>query len=127
MTGIFGNNRIEVQDECGHKSVRRSAHVKYIAPSEKVVKQLQSEELLKNYGRSSKLLLAEKDIPDLYFHVTEVKEEGDSVKKTEVIEIMDDSRNSLEKAAGETLELVSEQKSVKEMLDSELASNTSKC
>ena len=113
MTGIFGNNRIEVQDERGHKSVRRSAHVKYIAPSEKVVKQLQSEQLLKNYGRSLKLLLAEKDIPDLYFHGTEVKEEGDSVKKTEVMEIMDDSRNSLEKAAGETLELVSEQKSVK--------------
>ena len=127
VTGIFSNNRIEVQGERGHKSVRRSAHVKYIAPSEKVVKQLQSEQLLKNYGRSSKLLLAEKDIPDLYFHVTEVKEEGDSVKKTEVMEIMDDSRNSLEKAAGETLELVSEQKSVKEMLDSELASNTSKC
>ena len=142
VTGIFGNNRIEVQDECGHKSVRRSAHVKYIAPSEKVVKQLPSEQLLKNYGRSSKLLLAEKDIPDLYFHVTDVKEEGDSVKKTEVMEIMDvnredcvtapptsdfreHSRNSLEKAAGETLELVSEQKSVKETLDSELASNTS--
>ena len=125
VTGIFSNNRIEVQDERGHKSVRRSAHVKYIAPSEKVVKQLQSEQLLKNYGRSSKLLLAEKDIPDLYFHVTEVKEEGDSVKKTEVMEIMDDSRNSLEKGAGEALKLVSEQKSVKETLDSELASNTS--
>ena len=85
----------------------------------------------------------QKDIPDLYFHVIDVKEEGDSVKKTEVMEIMDvnredcvtapptsdfreHSRNSLEKAAGETLELVSEQKSIKETLDSELASNTSK-
>ena len=57
VTAIFGNNRIEVQDERGHKSIRRSAHVKYIAPSEKVVKQLPSEQLLKNYGRSSKLLL----------------------------------------------------------------------
>ena len=38
VTAIFGNNRIEVQDERGHQSVRRSAHVKYIAPSEKVVK-----------------------------------------------------------------------------------------
>ena len=35
------------------------------------------------------------------------------------------SRNSLEKVAGEALELVSEQKSVKEMLDSEPPSNTS--
>ena len=36
-----------------------------------------------------KLLLAQKDIPDLYFHVTDGKEEGDSAKKTEVTEIMD--------------------------------------
>ena len=142
VTAIFGNNRIEVQDERGHRSVRRSAHMKYIAPSEKVVKQLPSEQFIKNYGRSSKLLLAEKDIPDLYFHVTDVKEEDDSAKKTEVMEIMDvnredcvtaplnsdfreHSRNSLEKAASEALELVSEQKSVKEMLDSEPPSNTS--
>ena len=55
VTAIFSNNRIEVQDERGHKSIRRSAHVKYIEPSEKVVKQLPSEQVLKNYGRSSKL------------------------------------------------------------------------
>ena len=95
VTAIFGNNRIEVQDERGHRSVRRSAQVKYIAPSEKVVKQLPSEQLLKNYGRSSKLLLAEKDIPDLYFHVTDVKEEDDSAKKTEVMEIQDVNREDL--------------------------------
>ena len=57
VTAIFGNNRIEVQDERGHKSIRRSAHVKYIAPSEKVIKQLPSEQVVKNYGRSTKLLL----------------------------------------------------------------------
>ena len=89
VTAIFGINRIEVQDERVHKSVRRSAHVKYIAPSEKVVKQLPSEQLLKNYGRSSKLLLAEKDISDLHFDITDRKEKSDSSEKTEVIEIMD--------------------------------------
>ena len=73
VTAIFGNNRIEVQDVRGHKSVRRSAHVKYIAPSEKVAKQLPSEQMLKNYGRSLKLLLAEKDIPDLHFDIKDKK------------------------------------------------------
>ena len=87
VTAIYGNNRIEVQDEQGHKSVRRSAHVKYIAPSEKVVKQQPSEQLLKNYGRSPKLLLAEKDIPDLHFDVKDRKEKGDLLEKTEVMEI----------------------------------------
>ena len=115
VTAIFGNNRIEVQDERGHKSVRRSAHVKYIDPSEKVEKQLPSEEVVKNYGRSANL--APKDIPDLQFDVAEKEDKGDSPEKTEVMEIVDvdtkcsviatqnsdfreHSRNPLESAAG---------------------------
>ena len=34
-TAIFCKNRVEVKDEKGHKSIRRSSHVKYIEPSEK--------------------------------------------------------------------------------------------
>ena len=142
VTAIFGNNRIEVQDERGHKSIRRSAHVKYIAPSEKVVNQLPSEQVVKNYGRSSKLLLAEKDIPDLDFNVTDTTEKGDSLETMEVIEITDVntsgmtpqnsefrelSRNSLESAAGEALERESEQRSVRLALNSKLHSNASEC
>ena len=142
VTAIFGNNRIEVQDERGHKSVRRSAHVKYIAPSEKVVNQLPSEQVVKNYGRSSKLLLAEKDIPNLDFNVTDTKEKGDSLETMEVMEITDVktcgmtpqnsefrelSRNSLESAAGEALERESEQRSVRQALNSKLHSNASEC
>ena len=140
VTGIFGNNRIEVQDERGHKSVRRSAHVKYIKPSKKVVKQLPSEQVLKNYGRSSKLLLAEKDIPDLHFDVVETKEKGKSLERADVMEITnldtkestqnsdsrEQSRNLLQSAAGKAQERVSEQRSVKQTLVPELHSNTSK-
>ena len=139
VTAIFGNNRIEVQDERGHKSVRRSAHVKYIEPSEKVEKQLPSREVVKNYGRSSKLLLAEKDIPDLHFNV---KDNGDSPEKTDVMELMnvntedcvtvprnsdvrEHSRNSLESVAGEAQERVRDQRSLEQALDSELHNNTS--
>ena len=103
--------------------------MKYIAPSEKVVKQLPSEQLLKNYGRSSKLLLTEKDVPDLHFDIKDRKEKGDSSEKTDVMEITEvntggmtplksdfreHSRNLLESAAGEELELVSEQRNVKQ-------------
>ena len=140
VTAIFGNNRIEVQDERGHKSVRRSAHVKYIAPSEKVVNQLPSKEVVKNYGRSTKLLLASKDIPELHFDVTDTKEKSDSSEKMEVMEITDvntsgmtpqnsefreHSRNLLESAAGEAQERVSEQRSVKQALNSKLHNNAS--
>ena len=142
VTAIFGNNRIEVQDERGHKSVRRSTHVKYIDPSEKVEKQLPSEEVVKNYGRSAKLLLAPKDIPDLQFDVAEKEDKGDSPEKTEVMEIVDvdtkcsviatrnsdfreHSRNPLESAAGEARQRESEQRVVKQGLNSKLHSNAS--
>ena len=117
VTAIFSNNRIEVQDERGHKSIRRSAHVKYIAPSEKIVKQLPSKQVLKNYGRSSKLLLAEKGIPNLHFDVAETKEKGKPSERADVMEIMnvdtkestqnsdsrEHSRNLLESVAGGAL------------------------
>ena len=67
VTVILGDNRIQVQNEKGHKSIQRSSHVKYMEPSEKVVQQLPNKELLQNYGRSSKLLIAAKDIPNLHF------------------------------------------------------------
>ena len=142
VTAIFGNNRIEVQDKRGHKSVRRSAHVKYIDPSEKVERQLPSEEVVKNYGRSAKLLLAPRDIPDLHFAVAESEEKGNSPEKTEVTEIVDvdtkcsviatqnndfqeHSRNSLESVAGEAQVRLRDQRSLEKALDSELHSNTS--
>ena len=138
-TAIFGNNRIEVQDKRGHKSIRRSTHVKYIAPSEKVVKQLPSEQVLKNYGRSSKLLLAEKDIPDLHFDVMDAKEKNKMSERIEEMVIMnvdtkentqnsdsrEHSRNLLESAAGEAQKRVSEQRSVKKTMNPELHSKTS--
>ena len=89
VTAIFGNNRIEVQDEKGHRSIRRSSHVKYVEPSEKTVKQLPSEEVLKNYGRTSKLMLAAKDVPNLQFEVIETEGNSKPLEGAEVMEIID--------------------------------------
>ena len=74
VTAIFGDNRIEVQDEKGHKSIQRSSHVKYMEPSEKTVQQLPGKEILKNYGRSAKLFIPIKDVPDLDFQIGEDSE-----------------------------------------------------
>ena len=62
---IHGANRIEVQDEKGHRSVRRAGHVKRIEPVDKVCQQLLPEEVYKQFGRASKLLLHPKDVPDV--------------------------------------------------------------
>ena len=99
VTAIFGDNRIEVQDEKGHKLVRRSSHVKYVEPSEKIVQQLPSKELLQKYGRSSKLLLPRKDIPDLQFTagklemISEFQEQWESSLNDveEIVEIIETS------------------------------------
>ena len=142
VTAIFSNNRIEVQDERGHKSIRRSAHVKYIEPSEKIVKQLPSEKVLENYGRSSKLLLAAKDIPDLQFDAAEQEGKDESSERTDVMEIMnvdtkqcvmtsqtsdfrEHSKNSLESVAGEVPQQASEQRSVEKAMDPEVHKRTS--
>ena len=115
--------------------------MKYIEPSEKVEKQLSNGEVVKNYGRTSKLLLAEKDIPDLHF---DIKDNGDSPEKTDMMELMnvntedcvteprnsefrEHSGNLLESVAGEALERESEQRFVRQGLNSKLHSNASEC
>ena len=62
-------------------------------PSEKVVQQLPSKEMLQKYGRSSRLLLTAKDIPDLQFNVN-----GDS-------KFPEHSQNSLD-PVGEVVEVM---------------------
>ena len=49
----------------------------------------------------------------------------DCVTTLRNIDFQEHSRNLLENAAGEELQLISEQKSIKQTLDSELPSNTS--
>ena len=96
VTAIFGDNQIEVQDEKGHKSVRRSSHVKYVEPSEKVVQQLPSKKILQNYVRSAKLLIAVKDIPNIKFQLE---------KHQDASECREHSINSLE-GTGDTVQVM---------------------
>ena len=97
---------------------------------------------MKNYGRSSQLLLTAKDVPDLQFDVAEAEEKGESAVRTDVMEIIDvdtngsvtipqnsDSRehlkNSLESAAGEASDQASEQRSIEKTMEPELHNRTS--
>ena len=69
IVAIHGKNRIEVQDEKGHKSIRRSGHVKPCHLAEKVCHQLPSQEVYEQYGRTSKLLIHPRDIPHIPLEV----------------------------------------------------------
>ena len=74
VTAIFGNNHIEVQDEKGQRSVRRSAHVKAIKPKDKIIQQMPAEDVLRQYGRGAKLLINRKDIPNLKLKILKPEE-----------------------------------------------------
>ena len=80
IVAIHGKNRIEVQDEKGHRSIRRSGHVKPCQPTEKVCHQLPPQEVYEQYGRTSKLLIHPKDVPHIPLQVFE---EQQQVKKLE--------------------------------------------
>ena len=80
IVAIHGKNRIEVQDEKGHKSIRRSGHVKPCQPTEKVCHQLPPQEVYEQYGRTPKLLIHPKDVPHIPL---EVFKEQRQVKKSE--------------------------------------------
>ena len=92
VTAIFGRNRIEVQDERGNKSVRGAAHVKVCHPMDKVINQLPPQAVYEQYGRTSKLLIHPKDVPQvplqLFNEQRQAKEKGE--KETSIL-VMDDT------------------------------------
>ena len=78
---MYGRNRIEVQYEKGNKSVRRAAHIKICEPVDKVINQLPPQTVYEQYGRSSKLLIHPKDVPDVplqLFNGQQDKQSGNS-------------------------------------------------
>ena len=62
---IHRSNRTKVQDEKGHKPLRRAGHVKKVEPADKVCYQLPPDEVYKQFGRASKLLIHPKNVPNI--------------------------------------------------------------
>ena len=83
IIAIHGKNRIEVEDEKGHKSVRRSGHVKPCHPAAKVCHQLPPREVYEQYGRTSKLLIHPKDVPHIPLGVFKEEQEVEKTKNND--------------------------------------------
>ena len=95
--------------------------------------------MLRNYGRSSKLLLAEKDIPDLHFDIPETKEKGEPLERVDLMEIVntdmkesaqksdfrEHSRNLLESVAGGAPDQVNQQENIDNKIGPKLPKATS--
>ena len=96
VTAIFGRNRIEVQDEKGNKSLRRAAHVKVCQPADKVIEQLPPQKVYEQYGRTLKLLIHPKDVPNIPLQLFEERRQTTEMgeKDLNMLELNDSSDES---------------------------------
>ena len=67
IVAIHGPNRIVVRDEKGNETVRRASHLIVCDLKAKVVSMIPEQNQYSSFGRSTKLLLHPKNIPDLQF------------------------------------------------------------
>ena len=67
IVAIHSPNRIVVRDEKGNETLRRASHLKMCDWKQKVASMAPEHEKYDKFGRSTKLLIHPKDIPDLQF------------------------------------------------------------
>ena len=67
IVAIHGPNRITVRDEKGNETVRRASHLKVCDWKQKVTSMVPDRGEYDKFGRSTKLLIHPKDIPNVQF------------------------------------------------------------
>ena len=88
IVAIHGTNRITVRDEKGNESVRRASHLKVCDWEEKVTSMVPDPREYDKFGRSTKLLIHPKDIPNVQFDKqTDNKSEIPPEAENSVIEV----------------------------------------
>ena len=67
VVAVHGPNRIVITDEKGNESVRRASHLKHCDTKTKFASMVPENKEYEEFGRSTKLLIHPKDIPELHF------------------------------------------------------------
>ena len=67
IVAIHGPNRITVRDKKGNESMRRASHLKVCDWKQKVTSMVPDQDEYDKFGRSTKLLIHPKDIPNVQF------------------------------------------------------------
>ena len=68
IVAVHGPNRITVRDEKGNETVRRASHLKVCDWKQKVTSMVPDQGKYHKFGRSTKLLIHPKNIPNLQFN-----------------------------------------------------------
>ena len=88
IVAIHGPNRITVRDESSNESVRRASHLKVCDWKQKVTSMVPDPREYDKFGRSTKLLIHPKDIPNVQFdRKTDNKSEISPEAENSVIEV----------------------------------------
>ena len=82
VIAVHGPNRIVVRDKKGNESVKRASHLKHCNPKTKFSSMIPDNKEYEEFGRSTKLLLHSKDVPELQFPVEPIMMEEKSTAKT---------------------------------------------
>ena len=69
VVAVHGPNRIVIVDEKGNETVRRASHLKNCDAKTKFASMVPENNEYEEFGRSTKLLVHPKDIPELYFPI----------------------------------------------------------
>ena len=67
VVAVHGPNRIVIVDEKGNESARRASHLKLCDTRTKFASMVPENNEYEQFGRSTKLLLHPKDVPELHF------------------------------------------------------------
>ena len=67
VVAVHGPNRIVICDEKGNETVRRASHLKHCDAKTKFASMVPENNEYEEFGRSTKLLLHPKDVPELHF------------------------------------------------------------
>ena len=78
VVAVHGPNRIVIVDEKGNETVRRASHLKHCDAKTKFASMVPENNEYEEFGRSTKLLLHPKDVPELHFPV---EDSSDMVKQ----------------------------------------------
>ena len=86
ILAIHGPNRFVVRDEKGNETVRRESHLKVCDLKTKVASMILEQSEYSSFGRSTKLLLHPRDVPDLQL-TSKAEEKGEISPNTDILEI----------------------------------------
>ena len=96
---IHGPNRITVRDEKGNESVRRASHLKVCDWKEKVTSMVPDQREYDKFGKSTKLLIHPKDIPDL--ELLEISRNNSEISLDTEISVIEENNTSERGEEGE--------------------------